>query len=215
VLPEPAGFSAPRNVKLTGAPGSTVNATFTAVNRTGASETINSITISLGNPSIFSSITMTTGSQSVTVTSPGISNIFTFNPPVALANNATANYTLAMTLASNGAFNSPPARVAYASIVPVSKSSTGRGVLPLVAGLMLLGLGLMVWPENKRAKIALAALFVVMIAAMLGGCSGGGGGGGGGSASPSSSVFVATAVATGNGGALSIVPLKVASVTRQ
>ncbi len=213
VLPGPTGFSAPRNLKLTGAPGSTVNAPFSAVNRTGVSETINSITVSLGNPPIFSSITMTTGSQSVTVSSPGISSVFTFNPAIALANNATANFNLAMTLAGSGASNDSSARVAYASIMPESKSKTG-GTMPLVAALMLIGLGLTVWPANKRAKIALAALAVVIMAATLGGCSGGGGGGGG-STSTSSSVFVATAVATGNGGALSNVPLKVASVTRQ
>jgi hypothetical protein len=217
VLPGPTGFSAPRNVKLNGAPGSTVNATFSAVNRTGVSETLNSITISLGKPQIFSGITMTTGSQSVTVTSPGISSVFTFNPPIALANNATANFTLAMTLATNSAMNGPPAGVAYASILPAAKSSTGRGVLPLLASMLLLGVGLTVWPSNKRARIALAALVVVMTAATLGGCSGGGGGGGGGGASSSGSsrVFVATAVATGNGGALSNVPLQVATVVRQ
>jgi hypothetical protein len=215
VLPGPTGFIAPRNVKLTGAPGSTVNATFQVVNHTGVPETINSITMSLANPSIFSSMTMTTGAQSVTVTAPGISSVFNFNPPVPVANNAMLNYTLALTLAGNGASNGPFGRVAYASIVPASKSRAGRGVLPLLAGLMLLGLGLTVWPENKRAKIAIAALVVVMMAATLGGCSGGGGGGGGGSSGTSSGVFVETAVATGNGGALDNVPLKIASVTRQ
>jgi hypothetical protein len=216
-LPGTVGFAAP-GVLVTAAPGATVTATFTATNTTGQSETLSSITIAISDPLLFSSATLTAGSESAgTITPPATSNIFTFNPPLNLTDGQVQDFTLSVVVAGGSVMNAPHAGIVYASIVPIAHRGTGRGLVPLLASLMMIGLGLMVFPADRRRRLAGAVLVVLVLATGAAGCGGGGGGGsnGGGKKPIVSTISVFDADIDPNPGAISDLPLQIAQVTQQ
>ena len=216
-LPGTVGFAAP-GVIATVAPGATVTATFTATNSTGQSETINTITIALSNPQVFSSLSLAAGDQSAgTVTVPAATNIFTFTPALTLADKQVQDFTVTAVVAGGSAMISPHGGIVYASITPVNHRTSGRGLIPLLASLMMIGFGLTIFPTDRRKRLAGAVLIVLVFASGVAGCGGGGGGssGGGGGKPVFSLINVFDADITPNPGALSDLPLQIAQITEK
>jgi len=67
---------------INASPGQQITASFSATD----SQTINSVTLGLSNPGVFSALSLSIGSQKINAASPpAASNTFTFNPPIPAA----------------------------------------------------------------------------------------------------------------------------------
>ena len=205
-------FTAPGG-RLVGAPGHQVNTSFTAANNTGAAETISSVTLSLSNPGLFSSLILSADHQSSPAAMPpDASNTFAFSPPLTLAAGASLTFTVTATIAAHPAMIAPNGGgVAYAAMVPLSAVIPNTASLPLFGSLTLLSLGMMLWPTGRRRRLVSGALVLVVLAASQVGCSGG-------SSAPtvvavSSTVTVTAANASGADGATAGLPLEVITIS--
>jgi hypothetical protein len=112
-------------------------------------------------------LTLTAGDQIATVSAVSLSNTFLFDPPVDVPAKSVVRFTLS---GSSGTIASIPPRLRLAAF---SGPLPARGPLvPLGAGLSLIGLMLM--PITRRRRIVMAiALLLVLVA----GCNNGGSGG--------------------------------------
>ena len=158
-------------VAVSGAPGTKVGAgTLTITNTTSAAETVSSVTVMVGSPTIFSSLTLSGGGQSVTV-APRAVTVFAL-APIGLAAGASLTFSFSAVIAGNTAMLSGP--VKYAGLIAVSPAGlTATAALPMSVGLMLIGLALTGMPAGRRRRIALGALLLIALAATQLGCSGG------------------------------------------
>jgi len=204
-------FTAPGGSQV-GAPGQQVNASFTAANNTGAAETISSVTLSLSDPGLFSSLNLSAGAQSsATATPPEASNTFVFSPSLNLAAGASLTFTVTATIAAHPAMSAPNGGgVAYAAIIPLSAVIPNAASLPLFGSLTLLGLGLMLWPAGRRRRLLSGALLLVVLAAGPLGC---GGGSSTRTVTVSSTITVTAVNASSAGGATAGLPLKVTTIS--
>jgi len=164
-----------------GSPGNTVaGGTFTIANKTKSTETINSVTIGVSDPFVFSSFTLTAtiGTKSST-SSPEATlkhSVFTFSPALSLPAGQSATFSLSTVIAiTPGMIDRPGVRFAYASIIPSAGNGTnGRsgGLGHLLLGLGLLGICLAGTSERRRLKIAIFAAMLTVVAIGAAGCGG-------------------------------------------
>ncbi|HUA34479.1 MAG TPA: protease pro-enzyme activation domain-containing protein [Candidatus Binataceae bacterium] len=195
---------------LSGTPGQQVSTSFEAVNNTGAAETIGSVTIALSHPGLFSGLSLSGAGESGQPSGAiGESNSFTFSPALMVAAGGSVTFTVTATIAGNAAMLGGPLKLAYANTL----SPHPEDAMPLMLGLILLGvcLALIERDKRKRALIAMMSLGLLLAVAAAG-C--------GGSSTPQpalakSAITITGAQASGGDGAISGLPLQVAIVTRR
>jgi hypothetical protein len=227
---------------INAAPGAQVTMTFTATNGTGAPETINSITIGLGNPALFSALGVSAGGQSGVASGQlGTSNQFTFSPVLSLAKGGALTFTVTGTLAGGMAMTGPPARFALATLTgmfdPTQRSpraAAGAGfsaaascvyaslipagsdmfqeLVALLAGFGLLGLAMLGWRGDLRLPAFAAGL---VLCGMLIAVASGCGSSNSSPPPPRSTVSVTAAQASGADGTTAGLPLQIAVVVRK
>jgi hypothetical protein len=199
--------------KLDGKPGEQVSTTFSAVNNTGAAETISSVTVALSKPSLVSELTLSADGQTAEPSGEiSESNVFTFSPALSVAAGATVTFTVTATIAAHSAMIATPPSVAYASAAPIPLGED-RGLPPLIVALMLLGFGLFITSRDSRRRSILSALVLSMVlVASVAGCTGSSSSAPG---APSSTLSVTAASASGSDGATSGLPLDVAKIVRR
>ena len=114
--------------------------------------------------------------------------------------------TVTATSAAHPAMSAPNAGgVAYAAMIPLSAVVPNEASFPLFGSLMILGLGLMLWPAGRRRRLVSGALLLVVLAAGPVGC---GGGSSTRTVAVSSTITVTAVNASGAGGATGGLPLK-------
>jgi len=203
-------FSAPGG-SLAGTPGQQVNVSFTAANNTGAAETISSVTLSLSDPGLFSSLGLSADHVAIqAIGDPKASNTFGL-PPLKVAAGASLTFKVTATIAAHPAISAlNGSGAAYAAMIPLSGAIPNPASLPLCGSLTLLGLGLMLWPAGGRRRLVSGALLLVLLAAGPLGC---GGGSSARTVSVSSTITVTAVNTSGAGGATGGLPLKVATIS--
>ncbi|MGO9602479.1 MAG: hypothetical protein ACLQAT_03575 [Candidatus Binataceae bacterium] len=168
VGPIPGAQASTLPANASGGPGVTVTSgTLTIANTTSAAETISSVTISVGNPGLFSQMSLSSGGQTATATSVESSTVFNFSPPIALAANASATFTLGATLSGASA----ALTVAYAGADLVT-DTMAPGTMRLAAVLLMVGVALMGASIPKRRRLAIAVTFAIGLSAAAAGCGG-------------------------------------------
>lgn len=143
---------------------------------TSGTHTISSIAVAVGNPGLFSSLTLTptvnnTVGTSVTVSSPNIaaSTVFTFNPPLAVPVLSTVNFDLSGVLAGGLAAKEPSVRAAGMLVVGGQSDHLAR-LLALLLGLSVLGMlpAYLLAPSKRR--VAMVAGLMVLLGVAVAGC---------------------------------------------
>jgi len=171
--PVPGAQASASNIVANGLSGQTVpGGTLSVTNTSSSTETINTVTVALSNPGLFSNLTMSgsvngAAAQTAVTGTLASSTVFTFNPPLSLPAAAVAQFTLNATLALNAARADTPVR--YASRLPGGGS---RRALPIGAPLGLLGIGLLAMPAERRRRTLVIAALIMLVAASEIGCGG-------------------------------------------
>jgi hypothetical protein len=172
--PTPGAQAVGSNTLSDGHAGQTVSGgSLKITNISKSTETISTVTLSLSNPGLFSGLTMNAeangGAVQTAVTGTlGSNTIFTFSPPLAVAAGAVAQFTISATISQSAARIDNA--VIYASMLPAGVS---RGALPNAAGFILLVLGLVSIPTDRRRRaMVIAGLMMLLIATQIG-CGGG------------------------------------------
>lgn len=209
-----------------GSPTNTVaGGTFTIANKTKSTQTINSVTINVSDPFVFSSFTLTAtiGTTSSTSTPPATlkNTVFTFSPALSLPAGQSATFALSTVIAlTPGMIDRPGVRFAYASIIPSAGNGTnGRssGLGHLLLGLGLLGMCLAGTSERRRLKIAIFAAMLTVVAIGAAGCGGSSnstpGGNGDGTFSSTQTVESASVTVGGVPQTVGGVPVKLGTIT--
>ncbi|HZY58343.1 MAG TPA: hypothetical protein VFE56_01190, partial [Candidatus Binataceae bacterium] len=160
-------------VAVSAAPGANVGAgSLTITNTTSAAETVTSVSITVSDPAIFSSMTLSGGGQTVSA-SPQAVTVFTL-APIGLAAGASLTFSMNATIGGNrdnvATLGGP---VKYAGLTALPPAAlTDRAALPMAVGLMLIGLALTGLPADRRRRIALGAMLLIALAATQLGCGG-------------------------------------------
>jgi len=206
-------------------PGSSVNAgVFSVTNgSTTTNETITSVQISISNPSLFSSMTLTgTGSDGTIQTPPSVQNpsspvSFSFTGLPVSVGQPPASFSLSATIAG-GATPTPTSDsggIAFASIVWPHDNPASK---PFLAVLGLLTVG-MLWLDGRLKRRHLVALAIALVLAATevgcGNCSGSLFGCNGSSAGTGSSDQQVTLVVASPVVALTGVPADLGTITSQ
>lgn len=184
-----------------GSPGQTLpDGVFAVVNNLPLTQTINSITITFSDPSIFSSAILTgpngasaSSNPVVAINSnipppasskhPPASTTFIFNPPIVIGPAGRPFFALTVNLASAQSRNEQGG-TAYARMIPCAHGASG----PIWLAFAMLGLATATLPAGTRRQAWLLAALMILLAAGTSAC-------GGDSSNPSSTQTV-TAVAT-------------------
>lgn len=208
----------------TTSPGSTVDAgEFSVTNSTGVDETITSVTISISNPSLFSSMTLTaTGSDSVsqTVSVPlQTSSTLTFAEAVAVSlDQPAATFSLSATIAGSAATPTPTSNnggIAFASVVWPHHNAPSGTILWML-GLLAVG---MLWLDGRLKRRHLVALAIALVLAATevgcGDCSSSVFGCGGSNTGIGSSDQQVTSIGTPTSVSLTGVPADLGTITSQ
>ncbi len=116
----PAAMSAPPKTVIVDA------GVLTLTNTSSASLLVNSITVNLSRPSIFKSVSMTSGAQTVTPLKSR-TMVFKFNPPILIGIGSMTNFTLGATMAGLAQAGTPES-VQTIGALAVSATIAGAGV---------------------------------------------------------------------------------------
>jgi|GEM_PF-1522262 subtilase family serine protease len=167
-VPTPGASAVSLPANVVAAPGATVTAgTLTITNSTNAPETISSVTVSVSQPSVFASLTLSGAGQRVTVSSPSASTTFTFSPALTVASGGSITFLLSATISSIAMLDGGTVRLA--GVVALRLSS---GDMALSGVLMLIGVGLIAVPISSRRRLAWALIAALAMTAGIAGCGG-------------------------------------------
>jgi hypothetical protein len=188
----------------------------------GNAQRVESITVKVGRPGDFSSLTLTasigkTEVGSVTVNSPDIAKetVFTFSPPLDVPANSSMTFALsgAISSGSSGWLNLS-SRVRLAGIVGGGAGAL-NGAGPLVLALGMFGLVMAPFGGvRSRRRGAIIAAAILMLATGLAGCGGSSSGG----QNPTASTQRVIAMAVTEGGSqisVSGLPLNLGTVSKK
>lgn len=206
-------FSAP-GASISASPGQQVSASFSAVNDTGASESVSSVTLAISNPGVFSSLALSANGQAASevASPPQSADTFVFAPPIVLAVGASVSFSASATVAAHPTTAMMSMGYAMAGMVPTAGSMIGStDWVPFFVALLILGLMLMASRVERRRLIGIAALVMALALSQVG-CQGSSGSSPA-STTVSSIISVSAANASGAGGATAGLPLTVATVT--
>jgi hypothetical protein len=153
------------------APGSTVAAgTFTVTNELTVSEVVTSATLCASHPGLFSSMTVSGGGQSVTVTSPTANTTFTFTTPVTVPAGGAVSFSLSAAVAANPVLLGR--EIKYAGLTVTAITPGSASTLPLSGALLMLGMTLLGLPYRTRRRALILAALALGFAAASAGCGG-------------------------------------------
>lgn len=158
-----------------GGPGDTLAAgTFDVTNTGTTTIKVNSVTINLSNASLFSQAQLNGSSMALS----GNTVTFRFPAPVPVSPHGRARFQLSVVVAGSASGASRKAISAALIAAPYLSGGDGSGgggggLLPLFAGLMLLGLSLRLSDARRARRIGLMAGFVLLAAVGLTACGGG------------------------------------------
>jgi hypothetical protein len=159
------------SVNDVGAPGSTVAAgTFTITNELAVTETVASATISVTRPGLFSSMTLSGGGQSVTVTPPIANTTFTFTTPVMIPAGGSVRFSLSAVIAANPVLLGK--EIKYAGLTVTTTVPGSGSTWPLSGALLMLGMTLLGLPGRMRRPAIILAVLALGLAAASTGCGG-------------------------------------------
>ena len=124
VTPQPGGsITIVSSADVHGVDGDTVDAgRFRINNTTDSTEIVRSVRLQATNASMLSEMTLSAGGQSVTISSPGESNTFTFDPGFEVPANGSTEVSLTVTIEDSGSSNS--------SATPESTTTATPSVTP-------------------------------------------------------------------------------------
>ncbi len=167
-------------VKTSGSAGATVEAgTMTVQNSTSTPAALRSVTISVSNPQLMSSMTLKAGSQSVTDSSVSTGTTFNFKPPVTIAadSDLTMDLSVVMAATQQTAMATPWGRLA-ATLGGWPASNEGESGTRMHAALtfaaLAIGLALLTAGAVRRRYLTVFAVSIfLMLAATQSGCGGG------------------------------------------
>lgn len=155
---------------ISGSPGQTVAAgSFMLNNTSSGAESVNSVTLTVSDPNLYSSLALTatvSGTpHTVTVSPPTSSTVFTFSPALSVPAGGSASFSLSATISTTPAMLERR-RFEYATILDWPGAG---GLGSLETGLGLLALVLMiVLPAVRRRTLILLALLMVLAASETG-----------------------------------------------
>jgi hypothetical protein len=153
------------------APGTTVAAgTFTVTNELAVTETEASATVSVSHPGLFSSMTVSGGGQSVTVTPPTANTTFTFTTPVMVPAGGSVSFSLSAVIATNPVMLGQA--VKYAGLTATATVPGSGSTWPLSGALLMLGITLLGLPDRTRRRALVLAVLALGLAAASTGCGG-------------------------------------------
>jgi hypothetical protein len=180
-----------------GPPGSFVEAgTFTVRNNLKVTESIGSATISVSHPTLFSTMTLSVGGQSKTLTPPAAPSTFTFATPITVPGGGSVTFSLSAMIVLNPAMLG--SEIKYAGLTLTASPPITWSTWPLAAGLLIVGIALLGLPDGLRRRAIIVGALALGLAVESAGC---------GSSVPSNKGLVAssdqqvTAVAVTAGGA--------------
>jgi streptogramin lyase len=164
----------PASTTVSGTAGQSVVAgTFTLKNTSSSTETFNTATIGLGNPAIFSSLTVQASfdesNSTGTDSAPSSSNVVTLTPSVVLTAGATANFMVTGTIAAGGATTAIP-RGTGIMVARLTDFYAGPRIdlLGLIIGIAFIGLVML--PGSRTQRLFLMVIPLILIAASQYGC---------------------------------------------
>ena len=189
----------------------------------GNAQRVESITVKVGRPGDFSSLTLTasigkTQVGSVTVNSPDIAKetVFTFSPPLDVPANSSMTFALSGAISSGSSgWLDLSSRVRLAGIVGGGGAGALNGAGPLVLALGMFGLVMAPFGGvRSRRRGAIIAAAILMLATGLAGCGGSSSGG----QNPTASTQRVIAMAVTEGGSqisVSGLPLNLGTVSKK
>jgi hypothetical protein len=141
---------------------------FTLTNELLVAETLASATVSVSRPGLFSSMTLTGGGQTVTVTPPAASTTFTFKTPITIPAGGSVRFSLTAVIALN------PVRlgneIKFAGVMVTGPPRSRGGAWPLSGGFLMLGIMLLGLPDRTRRQALILAVLALGLAAASTGC---------------------------------------------
>jgi hypothetical protein len=170
--PKPAALVTSKSVNDVAAPGTRAAAgTFTVTNELAVAETVASATVSANHPGLFSSMTLSGGGQSVTVTPPTANTTFTFTKPVMVPAGGSVSFSLDAVVAANPVMLGK--EIKYAGLTVTATVPGGGSTWPLSGALLMLGITLVGLPGRTRRRALILAVVALGLAAASTGCGGG------------------------------------------
>jgi hypothetical protein len=153
------------------APGSKVPAgTFMVRNELAIAETIASVTVKVSHPALFSSMTLRGAGQSVTVTQPTASTMFTFTTPITMPARGSVMFSVSAVIAAHPVMLGN--EITYAGLTLTDSLPVTTSTWPLAGGLLMLGIALMGLPDSTRRRAIIIAALALGLAAASAGCGG-------------------------------------------
>lgn len=137
-------------------------------NTSGLPESIGGVTVTVGDPKLFSSLALVGTSNGVSGTpvtgTLGDNTLFTFSPALVVPAGGVATFALSATLSLT------PARIESAMKYAGLIGGGATPVMPLGVGLAMFGIGLIAAPAERRRRWLLLGLIVILAAGQIG-CS--------------------------------------------
>lgn len=187
VAPTPTtggSISGPSPVNVTGVAGQNLDAgRFTLTSAQPVMEDLSTVTITVANPAILASLTLSAGvngtTRSVTVAMPTSTTVFTFSPPLMIPPGGTVNFSLTAMIAKAGAaaamqtsfggFHSGGGLIDAVSRVARGASSMG-GVTVVAAATVPMLLMMLLLPGTIRPRMIAAGIGALALIMPLAGC---------------------------------------------
>jgi subtilase family serine protease len=184
----PGAVASPAPVTTTVKAGATAAAgSFTVTNTTSGTLLLQSITVALSAPRVFSSMTLTaavgTTTPQVASSVPAAMSVFTFSPPVSIPSSGSA----AMTLQGVAASNSSAAGITIGTGAGGDRMQSGGGNSLLFGSLVLAAALLLIGPRRRMTYAFAAMLLLGSLATVTTSCGGSSSGSGGSSSRQTSS----------------------------
>jgi hypothetical protein len=153
-------------------PGFFVEAgTFTVRNNLKVTENIGSATISVSHPTLFSTMTLSVGGQSKTLTPPAALSTFTFATPITVPGGGSVTFSLSAMIAMFPAMLG--SEIKYAGLMLTASPPITWSTWPLAAGLLIVGIALLGLPDSSRRRAIIVAALVLGLAVESAGCGSG------------------------------------------
>jgi hypothetical protein len=152
-----------------GPAGSFVEAgTFTVRNNLTVTESIGSATISVSRPTLFSTMTLSVGGQSKTLTPPAALSTFTFATPITVPGGGSVTFSLSAMIVLNPAMLG--SEIKYAGLTLTASPPITWSTWPLAAGLLIVGITLLGLPDGLRRRAIIVAALALGLAVESAGC---------------------------------------------
>jgi hypothetical protein len=125
------------------------------------------VTINVSHRGLFSTMTLSGGGQSGTVTPPGSNATFTFATPIAVPPGGSVTFSLSAVIAANPVMLGGEIKYAGLAAAPLPMSTS---TWPLSVALSILGITLLGLPDSTRRRAITITVLTLGLAAASTGC---------------------------------------------